>query len=113
MSRPSVRDELTRRLMEHLAIAETHPPEKCSLDLRSVAATRPSSGSERTGSSPAPQFEQDYFKGEIRKLTEDVEKERERCKGLAGRIAITVSGGAENMVFGRMREAGASSSTIS
>ena len=33
-------------------------------------------------------IEQDYFKGEIRKLTEEVEKERERSKGLVGRIAI-------------------------
>ena len=24
--------------MEHLAIAETHPPEECALDVRSVAA---------------------------------------------------------------------------
>ena len=38
MSRPSVRDELKRRLMEHLAIAETYPPEDRPLDVRSVAA---------------------------------------------------------------------------
>jgi hypothetical protein len=33
-------------------------------------------------------IEQDYFKGEIRKLTEETKKERERSKGLVGRIAI-------------------------
>ena len=33
-------------------------------------------------------IEQDYFKGEIRRLTEEIEKERERSKGLVGRIAI-------------------------
>ena len=38
MSRPSVHDELKRRLMEHLAIAETYPPEERPLDVRSVAA---------------------------------------------------------------------------
>jgi len=33
-------------------------------------------------------IDQGYFKGEIRKLTEEPEKERERSKGLVGRIAI-------------------------
>jgi hypothetical protein len=33
-------------------------------------------------------IEQDYFKGEIRKLIEEVDKECERSKGLVGRIAI-------------------------
>lgn len=33
-------------------------------------------------------IEQDYFKDQIRKLTEEIEKERERSKGLVGRIAI-------------------------
>jgi benzoyl-CoA reductase/2-hydroxyglutaryl-CoA dehydratase subunit BcrC/BadD/HgdB len=33
-------------------------------------------------------IEQDYFKGEIRKLTEEVEKRCERGKELVGRIAI-------------------------
>jgi hypothetical protein len=32
--------------------------------------------------------EEDYFKGKIRRLTEELEKERERSKGLVGRIAI-------------------------
>jgi hypothetical protein len=32
--------------------------------------------------------EEDYFKGENRRLTEELEKERERSKGLVGRIAI-------------------------
>jgi hypothetical protein len=33
-------------------------------------------------------FEQHYSKGEIRKPTEEIEKESERSKGLVGRIAI-------------------------
>jgi hypothetical protein len=33
-------------------------------------------------------IEQDHFKGEIPKLTEEIEQERERGKGLVGRIAI-------------------------
>ncbi len=33
-------------------------------------------------------IEQDYFKGQIRALTEELEKERVRSKGLVGRIAI-------------------------
>lgn len=92
--------------MEHLAIAETHPPEECSLDVRSVAAVlrispttlykyglnREINAAEQrqreNGFIAAAAIEQDYFKGEIRRLTEDLEKERERSKGLVGRIAI-------------------------
>ena len=106
MSRPSVRDELKRRLMEHLAIAEAHPPEECALNVRPVAAALRISPTtlykyrlnheinsaeqrQRENSFIAgAAFEQDYVKGEIRKLTEEIEKERERSKGLVGRIAI-------------------------
>lgn len=104
MPRPGVREDLKRRLMDHLAIAESHSPEEYALDIRSVAAalrTSPTTlykyGLNReinaaeqrqrenafiTGAA----IEQDYFK--IRRLTEEVEKERERSKGLVGRIAI-------------------------
>lgn len=106
MSRPRIRDELKRRVMEHLAIAEAHPPEACALDVRSVAAvlrTSPTTlykyGLNREINAAEQRQrenafiagaarEQYYFKGEIRKLTEELEKERERSKGLVGRIAI-------------------------
>ena len=106
MARPSVRDELKRRLMEHLAIAETYPPEDRPLDVRSVAAVlrispttlykyglnRQINASEQrqreNSSISGAAIEQDYFKDQIRKLTEEIEKERERSKGLVGRIAI-------------------------
>jgi hypothetical protein len=107
MSRPSVRDELKRRLMEHLAIAETYPPEERTLDVRSVAAVLRVSPTtlykyglnrqinaaeqrqrENTGSSPAPQSSRTTSKARFAQLTEELEKERERSKGLVGRIAI-------------------------
>lgn len=106
MARPSIRDELKRRLAEHLSIAEAHPPEQCALDVRSVAAVLRISPTtlykyglnreinaaeqrQRENSFIAgAAFEQEYFKGEIRKLTEELEKERERSKGLVGKIAI-------------------------
>jgi hypothetical protein len=106
MSRPSVQDTLKRRLTEHLAIAETYPPEERPLDVRSVAAVlrispttlykyglnRQINAAEQrqreNGFIAGAAIEQDYFKGEIRKLTEETEKERERSKGLVGRIAI-------------------------
>lgn len=106
MSRPNVRDDLKRRLKDHLAIAESHSPVEYALDVRSVATalrTSPTTlykyGLNReinaaeqrqrenafiTGAA----IERDYFQGEIRRLTEEVEKERERSKGLVGRIAI-------------------------
>ena len=95
-----------RRLMEHLAIAETYPPEDRPLDVRSVAAVlrispttlykyglnRQINAAEQrqreTSFIVGAAIEQDYFKGEIRRLSEEVEKERERSKGLVGRIAI-------------------------
>jgi hypothetical protein len=106
MARPSVRDELKRRLMEHLAIAETYPPEDRPLDVRSVAAVlrispttlykyglnRQINASEQRQRENSlisgAAIEQGYFKDQIRKLTEEIEKERERSKGLVGRIAI-------------------------
>jgi hypothetical protein len=106
MSRQSVREELKRLLMEHLAVAETHPPEECTLDVRSVAAVLRVSPTtlykygfnrevnaaeqrqrENTFIAGAA-IEQDYFKGQIRTLIEELEKERVRSKELVGRIAI-------------------------
>ena len=92
--------------MEHLAIAETYPPEDRPLDVRSVAAVlrispttlykyglnrRINAAEQRqreTSFIAGAAIEQDYFKGEIRKLSEEIEKERERSKTLVGRIAI-------------------------
>jgi hypothetical protein len=106
MSRQSVREELKRLLMEHLAVAETHPPEECTLDVRSVAAflrvsptTLYKYGFNREVNAAEQRqrentfivgaaIEQDYFKGQIRSLTEELEKERVRSKELVGWIAI-------------------------
>ena len=106
MSRLSVHNELKRRLMEHLAIAETYPPEDRPLDVRSVAAVlrispttlykyglnRQINASEQRQRENSlicgAAIEQDYFKGEISRLTDEIEKERERSKGLVGRIAV-------------------------
>ncbi len=106
MSRQSVREELKRLLMEHLAVAETHPPEECTLDVRSVAAflrvspttlykygfNREVNAAEQRQRENAfiagAAIEQDYFKGQIRALIEELEKERVRSKELVGRIAI-------------------------
>jgi repressor LexA len=99
MSRPSIHDELKRRLMEHLAIAETYPPEERPLDVRSVAAVlrispttlykyglnRQVNAAEQRQRENAftagAAIEQDYFKGEIRKLTEEIEKDWVRSRG--------------------------------
>ena len=105
MSRKSVREELKRRLLDHLAIAETHA-EECALDVRSVSAVLRVSPTtlykygfngeinaaeqrrrENTSIAGAT-IEQDYFKSQIRALNEELEKERERSKSLVGRIAI-------------------------
>ena len=106
MSRSSVREELKRRLMEHLAIAETHPPEECAArcaergcrsrvsptTLYKYGFNREINAAEQRQREntfiAGAAIEQDYFKGQIRALTEELEKERERSKGLVGRIAI-------------------------
>jgi len=92
--------------MEQLAIAETHSPEEFALDVRSVAAALQVSPTtiykygfnreinaaderqRRNAVIAGGVIEQNFFKGEIRKLAEELEKERERSKGLVGRIAI-------------------------
>jgi hypothetical protein len=106
MSRKSVREELRRRLLDHLAIAETHAPQECVLDVRGVAAAlhvnpttlykhgfnRDINAAERDSGKNAwgtgAAIEEDYFKNQIRALTDELEKERERSKNLVGRIAI-------------------------
>ncbi|HYR90968.1 MAG TPA: hypothetical protein VE422_43315 [Terriglobia bacterium] len=105
MSRKNVREELKRRLLDHLAIAETHAPEECELDVRSVAAALRISPTtlykygfnreinaaaqqqRENASSTGAAIEHDYFKKHISALAEELEKERERSKNLVGRIA--------------------------
>ena len=106
MSRKSIQEHLKRRLLDHLGIAESHTPEEYPLDIRSVAAalrvspttlykygfnrdinTAAQRQQENTSSTGAA-IEQDYFKNQIRAVTEELDKERERSKNLVGRIAI-------------------------
>jgi hypothetical protein len=104
--RKNIREKLKRRLLDHLAIAETQAAGEYPLDVRSVAAVlrispttlykyefnreinaaeqRQRENAFSTGSA----IEQDYFKNQIRALTEELEKERERSKHLVGRIPI-------------------------
>jgi hypothetical protein len=106
MSRLTLGDGLKRRLMEHLAIAETYPPEERPLDVRAVAAVlrvspttlykyglnRQINAAEQRQRENAfvvgAAIEQDYYKSEIRRLNDEIDKERVRCKGLVARIAI-------------------------
>jgi benzoyl-CoA reductase/2-hydroxyglutaryl-CoA dehydratase subunit BcrC/BadD/HgdB len=92
--------------MDHLAIAKIHAPDECALDVRTVAAAlrvspttlykygfnRDINAAEQrqreNAFSTAAIIEQDYFKNQIRALNDELEKERERSKGLVGRIAI-------------------------
>ena len=106
VERQSVREELKRRLLDHLAIAETQAPEEYALDVRSVsvdlrvspttlykygfnreinAAKKRQRGNKSTAGAA---IEQDYFGNQIIALTEERDKERERSKGLVGRIAV-------------------------
>ena len=102
----AVREDLTRRLMDHLAIAESHSPEEYALDVRSVATALRISPTKlykyrlNREINAAEQRQQEnafiasaairagLLQGEIRRLTEELDKERERSKGLVGRIAI-------------------------
>lgn len=106
MPRLSVREDLQRRLRDHIAIVETHPPEECPLDVRTVAGAlgvspttlykygfnrEINAAEERqreNGAVSGAVIEQRYFSDQVRALTELLEKERERNKGLVGRIAI-------------------------
>ena len=106
MPRLSIHDELKRRLREHLALAETHPPQECPLDVRSVASLLRVSPTtlykyglnreinaaeqrqrEETGRAGAV-TEQQIYKDRIRDLTQELENERQRSKKLVARIAV-------------------------
>jgi hypothetical protein len=106
MPRLSVRDDLRRRLRDHIAVVETHAAEECPLDVRAVATAlgvspttlykygfnREINAAEQrqreNGAISGTVIEQRYFRDQVHALTEQLEKERERNKGLVGRIAI-------------------------
>jgi hypothetical protein len=106
MPRSSVREDLQRRLRDHLAVAQTHPPEEYPLDVRAVAAAlsispttlykygfnREINAAEQrqrdSGIASGTAIENQYYHDQVRALTQEIEKERERSKGLVGRIAI-------------------------
>lgn len=93
-------------MRDHLAIAELHPPEEAPLDVRNVASVlrvspttlykygfnrEINSAQQRQRKSmlkAGTAIEQDYFKVQIRKLSEELEKESERSRGLVGLVAI-------------------------
>lgn len=106
MARSSIREELKRRLRDHLALAETHPPEECPLDVRSVATALRISPTtlykyafnweinaaeqrqrENMWLSGAA-IEQRFYTDRIRDLTAELQQERQRSKNLIARIAI-------------------------
>jgi hypothetical protein len=106
MPRSSVREDLLRRLREHLAVAEAHPPEECALDVRAVAIAldvspttlykygfnREINAAEQrqreNGVVSGTAIEKRYYHDQVRALAEELGKERERSKGLVGRISI-------------------------
>jgi hypothetical protein len=106
MPRSSVRDDLLRRLREHLAVAEAHPAEECSLDVRGVAAAlgvspttlykyafnREINAAEqrqrKCSHIPVREIERRSFHDQVHGLSQELEKERERNKALVARIAI-------------------------
>lgn len=93
-------------MREHLAIAETHPPEEAPLDVRNVASVlrvspttlykygfnREIKAAEQRQQEniffASAAIEQDYFKGQIRQLREELEQERQRNRALVGQVAI-------------------------
>ena len=106
MPRSSVREDLLRRLREHLAVAEAHAAEECPLDVRTVASA--------LGVSPTTLYKYSFnreinaaeqrqrecshisgieiekrsFHDQVHGLSQELEKERERNKTLVARIAI-------------------------
>ncbi len=106
MPRVSVRETLGRRLRDYLAIAQEHGPERYPLDVRSVSValgvspttlykygfnaeinTSAQRQQERgPGSSNAIEYQ--GLKNQMRALSGEIEKERERSKQLVGLIAI-------------------------
>jgi hypothetical protein len=106
MPRSSVREDLLRRLREHLAVAEAHSAEECPLDVRGVAAAlgvspttlykygfnREINAAEQRqregGHIPVREIERRSFHDQVHALSQELEKERERNKALVARIAI-------------------------
>jgi hypothetical protein len=106
MPRSSVREDLLRRLREHLAVAETHAPEESPLDVRGVAAAlgvspttlykygfnREINAAEQrqrtNGHVSGREIERRSFHDQVHGLSQELEKERERNKALVARIAI-------------------------
>jgi hypothetical protein len=106
MARSSIREELKRRLSEYLAVAETHQPEECPLDVRSVAAAlrispttlykyalnRDINAAEQRQREniwlSGAAIEQQFYTDRIRDLTAELQQERQRSKNLIARIAI-------------------------
>jgi hypothetical protein len=106
LARSSIREELKRTLRDHLALAETHPPEECPLDVRSVAAALRISRTtlykyglnreineaeqrqrENMWLSGAA-IEQQFYTDRIRNLTAELQQGRQRSKRVIARIAI-------------------------
>jgi hypothetical protein len=101
-----MREDLLRRLRDHLALAEAHTAEECPLDVRSVAAAlgvspttlykygfnREINGSEQRqreyGHVSGREIERRSFDDQVHGLSQELEKERERNKALVARIAI-------------------------
>ena len=106
MPRSSVRQQLQQRLREYLAVAQEHTPDQYPLDVRSVSAALRVSPTtlykyafnqeinaaeqrqRESGHVGAKKIEQQGLQNQIRALMDELEKERERSKGLAGLIAI-------------------------
>jgi hypothetical protein len=106
MPRSSVREDLLRRLREHLAVAEAHAPEESPLDVRGVAAAlgvspttlykygfnREINAAEQRqrqgGHLSGEEIERRSFHDQVHGLSQELEKERERNKALVARIAI-------------------------
>jgi hypothetical protein len=106
MARSSVREELRQRMRDHLAVAELHPPEEASLDVRNVASVLRVSPTtlykygfnreinaaeqrQRENSLIAGAIiEQQCFKNQIQQMREELDCERERSRSLVARIAI-------------------------
>jgi hypothetical protein len=106
MPRSSVREDLLRRLRDHLAVAETHSAEECPLVVRGVAATlgvsptalykygfnREINAAEQRqrecGHVSGREIERRSFHDQVHGLSQELEKERERNKALVACIAI-------------------------
>ena len=106
MPRLSVREDLLRRLRDHLAVAEAHTAEERPLDVRSVAAAlgvspttlykygfnREINAAEQrqleNGHVSDREIERRSFHDQVHGLSQELEKERERNKALVARIAI-------------------------